>query len=87
MKKSHLVFLSLFLATAINFLVAKILILAGKKTAKKFLSFHILFPNHWSIKKSHDLVYKIEKKIKEKLLVIEIDSHLEPLADKKSFED
>lgn len=54
---------------------------------KKFLSFHILFPNHWSIKKAHDLVYKIEKQIKEKLPGIDIDSHLEPLEDKKSFED
>ncbi|MCS6956271.1 MAG: hypothetical protein NZM02_00270 [Patescibacteria group bacterium] len=54
---------------------------------KKFLNFHILFPNCWSIKKSHDLVYKIEKEIKEKIKNIEIESHLEPANDKKSFED
>lgn len=54
---------------------------------KKFLSFHILFPNNWSIKKSHDLVYKIEKEIKKELGEIVIESHLEPLHDKKSFED
>lgn len=54
---------------------------------KKFLNFHILFPNSWSIKKSHDLVYKIEKEIKKELGEIIIESHLEPLNDKKSFED
>lgn len=54
---------------------------------KKFLNFHILFPNNWSIKKSHDLVYKIEKEIKKELGQIIIESHLEPLNDKKSFED
>lgn len=54
---------------------------------KKFLSFHILLPNNWSIKKSHDLIYKIEKEIKKNLGEIEINSHLEPVDDKKSFEE
>lgn len=54
---------------------------------KKFLSFHILLPNNWSIKKSHDLVDKIEKEIKKNLGEIEINSHLEPVDDKKSFEE
>lgn len=54
---------------------------------KKFLSFHVLFPNRWSIKKSHDLVYQVEKEIKDYFPQIEIESHLEPLKDKKSFED
>ncbi|MGB9883579.1 MAG: cation diffusion facilitator family transporter [Microgenomates group bacterium] len=54
---------------------------------KKFLSFHILFPNHWSIKKAHDLADKIEKQIKKNLENAEIESHLEPINDKKSFEN
>ncbi|MCS7093184.1 MAG: cation diffusion facilitator family transporter [Patescibacteria group bacterium] len=54
---------------------------------KKFLNFHILFPNHWSVKKAHDLVYKIENEIKKKIANIEIESHLEPISDKKSFDD
>ena len=54
---------------------------------KRFISFHILFPNHWSIKKAHDLADKIEKQIKKKLENAEVESHLEPINDKKSFEN
>jgi len=57
-----------------------------KAGQKKFLSFHALFPNDFTIKKSHDLIYKIEKEIKEAVFNIQIESHLEPKDDKKSFE-
>jgi len=57
-----------------------------KAGQKKFLSFHALFPNDFTIKKSHDLIYKIEKEIKKAVFNIQIESHLEPKDDKKSFE-
>jgi cation diffusion facilitator family transporter len=57
-----------------------------KAGQKKFLSFHALFPNDFTIKKAHDLIYKIEKEIKEAVFNIQIESHLEPKDDKKSFE-
>jgi divalent metal cation (Fe/Co/Zn/Cd) transporter len=57
-----------------------------KAGQKKFLSFHALFPNDFTIKKAHDLIYKIEKEIKESVFKIQIESHLEPKDDKKSFE-
>jgi len=53
---------------------------------KKFLSFHALFPNDFTIKKAHDLIYKIEKEIKKAVFNIQIESHLEPKDDRKSFE-
>jgi len=53
---------------------------------KKFLSFHALFPKSYTIKKAHDLVYKIEKEIKNDVLNIQIESHLEPKDDRKAFE-
>lgn len=53
---------------------------------KKFLSFHALFPNHYSIKKAHDLVDKIEREIKKVVSNLQIESHLEPKDDKKAFE-
>ncbi len=53
---------------------------------KKFLSFHALFPNNFTIKKAHDLIDKIEKEIKNTVFNIQIESHLEPKNDKKSFE-
>jgi len=53
---------------------------------KKFLSFHALFPKSYSIKKAHDLVDKIEKELKRKVFNLQIESHLEPKNDKKSFE-
>ena len=53
---------------------------------KKFLSFHALFPKSYSIKKAHDLVDKIEKELKRKVLNLQIESHMEPKDDKRSFE-
>jgi len=53
---------------------------------QKFLSFHALFPKNYSIKKAHDLVDKIEKESKRKVLNLQIESHLEPKDDKKAFE-
>jgi divalent metal cation (Fe/Co/Zn/Cd) transporter len=39
---------------------------------KKFLSFHTLFPNDFTIKEAHDLIYKIEKEIKKAVFNIQI---------------
>lgn len=54
---------------------------------KKFISFHLLFPNQWSIKKAHDLAEKIEKEVKTKILNAIVQTHLEPIDDVKSFQD
>lgn len=54
--------------------------LAGQK---RFISFHLLFPDSWSIKKAHDLATKIEKEIKQKIPNALVDTHLEPISDLK----
>jgi divalent metal cation (Fe/Co/Zn/Cd) transporter len=54
--------------------------LAGQK---RFISFHLLFPDSWSIKKAHDLATKIEKEIKQKIPSALVDTHLEPISDLK----
>jgi cation diffusion facilitator family transporter len=54
--------------------------LAGQK---RFISFHLLFPDSWSIKKSHDMATKIEKEIKQKIANALVDTHLEPISDLK----
>jgi cation diffusion facilitator family transporter len=54
--------------------------LAGQK---RFIYFHLLFPDSWSIKKAHDLATKIEKEIKEKIPNASVDTHLEPISDLK----
>lgn len=54
---------------------------------KKFISFHLLFPNGWSIKKAHDQADIIEKEIKKKINNAFLSTHLEPIDDKKSFKD
>ncbi len=54
---------------------------------KKFISFHLLFPNQWSIKKAHDLAEKIEQEIKTKISNAVVQTHLEPIDDLKSFQD
>lgn len=54
---------------------------------KKFISFHLLFPSQWSIKKAHDLAETIEQEIKAKISNAIVQTHLEPIDDIKSFQD
>jgi cation diffusion facilitator family transporter len=54
--------------------------LAGQK---RFISFHLLFPDSWSIKRTHDLATKIEKEIKQIIPNALVDTHLEPISDLK----
>ncbi len=58
-----------------------------KSGARKFIYFHLLVPDEWSVKKGHDLVEEIELKIIGKIPHSAVFIHLEPLEDPISFED
>lgn len=58
-----------------------------KSGARKFIYFHLLVPDEWSVKKGHDLVEEIELKIIGKIPHSAVFIHLEPLEDPTSFED
>lgn len=58
-----------------------------KSGAKKFIYFHLLVPDDWTVKKGHDLTEEIELTILEKVSNSAIFIHLEPLKDPTSLTD
>jgi cation diffusion facilitator family transporter len=56
---------------------------------RKFISFHLLVPDAWSIKKGHDFSEKVEKEIRNLFpeSPVNVLTHIEPLEDPKSFKD
>jgi len=58
-----------------------------KSGARKFIYFHLLVPDEWTVKKGHDLAEEIELKILDKIPRSAVFVHLEPLEDPTSFHD
>ena len=54
---------------------------------RKFVSFHLLVPDNWSVKKGHDLSEKIEKEIRDSIEDVTVTTHLEPINDPVSNDD
>lgn len=55
--------------------------------ARKFIYFHLLVPDEWTVKKGHDLAEKIELEIHQNVPHSAVFIHLEPLEDPISFHD
>jgi cation diffusion facilitator family transporter len=56
---------------------------------RKFISFHLLVPDAWSVKKGHDLSENIEKEIRNLFpgSPVNVFTHMEPLEDPESSRD
>jgi len=54
---------------------------------KKFIYFHLLVPDEWTVKKGHDLSHQIEEEILAEVSDAAVFIHLEPLLDPASHED
>jgi cation diffusion facilitator family transporter len=55
--------------------------------ARRFVSMHVLLPNHWSIEQGHALVEDLEADIRRALPNTTVFTHLEPKDDPASFAD
>jgi cation diffusion facilitator family transporter len=55
--------------------------------AHRFVTFDMLVPGSWTVRKGHDLVEEVEEAIRTELPQIEIRSHLEPREDPRSYDD
>jgi cation diffusion facilitator family transporter len=55
--------------------------------ARRFISFHILVPGHWTVQRGHDLLEEIEERIRDTVPNSVVDTHLEPVEDPVSWED
>ena len=55
--------------------------------ARRFVNFHVLVPGHWSVKRGHDLVERVEDCLAQRLPRVTAFTHLEPSDDPASYLD
>ncbi len=55
--------------------------------ARRFLSFHMLVPDAWTVSQAHKLCEELEERIRSLVPNASIDTHIEPISDPASYED
>ena len=54
---------------------------------RRFVSFHVLVPDIWTVRRGHSLLEQIERDIRATLPNATVFTHLEPLGDPSSWQD
>jgi len=54
-----------------------------RAAARRFISFHLLVPDEWSVAQAH----RLSERIRELLEGATIDTHIEPISDPASYDD
>jgi cation diffusion facilitator family transporter len=55
--------------------------------ARRFVSVHVLVPGDWTVQRGHELLERIEERIRDELPATTVFTHLEPIEDPASWED
>jgi divalent metal cation (Fe/Co/Zn/Cd) transporter len=55
--------------------------------ARRFVSFHVLVPGHWTVDEGHHLLEQIEEAITRAIPNANVTTHLEPINDPASWND
>jgi cation diffusion facilitator family transporter len=55
--------------------------------ARRFLAFHMLVPDTWTVSQAHKLSEELEERIRSLVPNASIDTHIEPISDPASYED
>jgi len=55
--------------------------------ARRFISFHILVPDAWTVAHAHDLSEEIESRIRSMVRNAVVFTHIEPISDPASYDD
>jgi len=55
--------------------------------ARRFVSFHLLVPDEWSVKRAHQLSEELEARITSLVPNASLLTHIEPISDPASYED
>lgn len=55
--------------------------------ARRFVSFHVLVPGTWSVRRGHTLLERVERDVRQALPNTTVFTHLEPIEDPASFQD
>lgn len=55
--------------------------------SRRFISFHLLVPDEWSVKRAHQLSEEIEERIRSLVASANVSVHIEPISDPASYDD
>src|SRR6185295_18121032 len=55
--------------------------------ARHFVTFHLLVPDDWSVKRAHQLSEEIESRIRSMVPSASLLTHIEPISDPSSYDD
>lgn len=55
--------------------------------ARRFISFHLLVPDAWSVAQAHRLSEEIEERIRSLVPNAGVFTHIEPISDRSSYDD
>ncbi len=55
--------------------------------ARRFVSFHLLVPDDWTVKRAHELSEEIESRMRSMVPNAAIFTHIEPISDPASYDD
>jgi cation diffusion facilitator family transporter len=55
--------------------------------ARHFVTFHLLVPDEWSVKRAHELSEEIESRIRAMMPSASLLTHIEPISDPTSYDD
>ncbi len=58
-----------------------------RAAARRFVSFHLLVPDRWSVARAHRLSEEIEGRIRIAVPGASVFTHIEPISDPASYED
>jgi cation diffusion facilitator family transporter len=55
--------------------------------ARRFVTFHLLVPDAWTVKRAHQLSEEIESRIRSMVPQASLLTHIEPISDPASYDD
>lgn len=55
--------------------------------SRRFVTFHVLVPGNWTVRRGHNLLEKMEADLRHKFTKMTITTHLEPKEDSRSSDD
>jgi len=58
-----------------------------RAAARRFIAFHLLVPDEWSVTRAHRLCEEIEERLRELIDGATVDVHVEPISDPASYDD
>jgi cation diffusion facilitator family transporter len=55
--------------------------------ARRFVSFHLLVPDEWTVKHAHGISEEMEERIRSLVPNASVETHIEPISDPASYDD